>query len=170
MKQKLSIILCVLAAAILSCPSCKKDRPINARTSSSTPSPSVPPASLSTNTSRIDSSLIGKEFIFSSTWFIWTDAMGDMIYVSIDPRDSFSMASLSSLASRISLQMDAASTWIEVPFWNWYQNYNPFTSATGYSWYFAHWPYYDNSNFLIENFPFNYQLIGKTVNIKVRFL
>jgi hypothetical protein len=164
MKPKLKFIVWVSFATFIMCAGCRKESTGNTTT---TPQPSTPP---STPPPGVDSTLIGKEFTFSSTWQLWTDALGDMIYVSIDPQNSFSIASLSYLKTQASIQLNASSLWMDIPYWNWYNNNTPFSSPNTFRWYFAHWPYHDNANFLIENYPYNYQLIGQPVKVKVKFI
>ena len=77
-------------------------------------------------------SLGGREFFFDTTWSFWTDAIGDEIYISIDPSNSFSNASLASSYEEISIKVD--TFWIIVPQWYWYPCCTPAPTVNGYCW------------------------------------
>jgi hypothetical protein len=167
MKLKLKLIVWFSFALMLCCYACKKENTVHTPPTPTQP-PSPPPAPPPPG---VDSSLIGKEFTFTETWQLWTDGLGDMIYVNVNPQNSFSIASLSYLRTQVSIQLDGTSAWIDIPFWNWYgNNHSAFSSSNVYIWYFGHWPYYDNVNFLIENYPYNYSLVGQPVKVKVKFI
>jgi len=119
----------------------------------------------------VDTTLKGQQFIFPSSFLYWQDGgVFDEIYVSINPSDSFSIASLSYLQTEVSIQIDTSSNWISLPFYNWYNNYSPFSSSTGLYWTFPIWPYQTNSYFLIESAPLNFQLVGKSLKVRIKFI
>jgi len=160
MKASIKMLLLFLLIGTLATLSCKKDVAPSAVVAPAQP-PSPP---------LVGNSLTGKEFIFDTRWSFWTDAMGDEIYVSINPSNSFAIDSLSGLNKEISIKIDTASNWIIVPFWDWYPCCKAAPTFNNYNWSFPHYPYDQNSYFLIENYPLNYQLTGRPVKVKVKFL
>lgn len=162
MKPKIKVLLLFLLIGTLATLSCKKDVEPSVSTAIAPPQPASPPL--------IDSSLTGKEFIFDTTWSFWTDAMGDEIYVSINPSNSFSITSLAGFNKEISIKNDTSSNWTIVPFWDWYPSCNAAPTVNDYCWSFPHYPYNENCYFLIDNYPLNYQLKGQPVKVKVKFL
>jgi len=103
------------------------------------------------------------------TWKFWSDAMGDEIYITVNPLPAFSIAFMASKQVQVCLQLDTSSAWINVPKWDWYGNYNPPPANDGYIWSFPWYPYSTPSYFLIENYPLNYQLLSRRVKVKVLF-
>lgn len=120
----------------------------------------------------VNNTLSGSEFIFQSlTWQLFSDgfAIDEEIYISIDPSNSFSIATMATLPVEVSIQFDTSSVWMNIPQWNWYPN-GSIPSNNGYIWYFPTYPYSATPYFLIDNYPFNYQLVGRNVKVKVKFL
>ena len=157
------MLLLFLLIGTLATFSCKKDfeRSVPGVTTPPT-QPASPPIG--------DSSLTGKEFIFDTTWSFWTDAMGDEIYILINPSNSFSIASLARSINEISIKIDTSSNWTIVPFWDWYPCCKAAPTGNDYFWSFPQYPYNENCYFLIDNYPLNYQLTGRPVEVKAKFL
>jgi hypothetical protein len=160
MKLLLKFILVILLTGLVLFISCSKVKLAPPSSASVVPPPQIP---------GVDSSLRGHEFVFSRTWFLWTDEMGSDIYIYVSPMDSFSCASMAGLKTEVSLQFDTSSNWIAIPQWDWYGT-GVWPSMASYAWSFRHYPYYDNNIFWVNNHPLNYQLVGRPVKVKIRFL
>ena len=96
--------------------------------------------------------------------------MGDEIYAKVDPLPTFSIEFMAGKQEQVFLQLDTSSAWINVPQWDWYGNNNPPPASNGYIWSFPWYPYSSPSHFLIDNYPLNYQLVGRRVKVKVKFI
>ena len=113
----------------------------------------------------------GQEYTFQTKWSFWTDAMGDDIYLSIDPSQFFSAGTMATSRTEVAIQLDSSSVWTVAPLFDWYNASNiPPPHNDGYVWEFGTFPYDKSTGFEIENYPLNYKLVNQPVKVRVRFL
>jgi hypothetical protein len=132
------------------------------------PPPSLPPQPLPIAPYPPDTT--GGIILPNAIWEIDSLDLGpDMksILALVYPSNVFSIVSMVSRPVQVFIQLDSTPGWIYVPVWDWYgSNYIP--PNNGYIWYFPHYPYGDRNFFEIENYPQNFQLVGRPVNVKVK--
>jgi hypothetical protein len=111
---------------------------------------------------------ISQEYILSSIWKYWTDPFEDQNYISIDPSNSFSIATMALTRVEVSIQLDSSSLWNVALPWDWHGG-NPEPINNRYFWYFLSFPYYNSPDFIIASNPSDYKFSDKPVKVKVKF-
>lgn len=152
MKPVIKFAAYILLTSSIFFVACKKEKPV-----SSVVTPPPPP----------DTTLSGKEFIFND--LIWTVDVNSVICASVDNRPDLFLKNIGR-PIEVSIRLNALAAWILVPAWS-----SPTPSHNGflYNWALPRIPNPYNPYFYFFQVlpePYNFQLEGTRVSIRVKFL